>query len=110
MLSQNDPTGLAIHVCNDGVIYKSAVRESLAAAALAAADAAAATSSPSSTAPPAAAGGALLLLVHIRLGVESLNSVYFAPLKAYFGMPGCIGIAGGRPKSSLFFIGTGGVI
>ncbi|KNC97056.1 cysteine protease ATG4 [Spizellomyces punctatus DAOM BR117] len=49
-----------------------------------------------------------LILVPIRLGVEGLNPVYFDALKACFSLPQCVGIAGGRPNSSLFFIGVEG--
>ncbi|KAJ3327410.1 Cysteine protease atg4b [Blyttiomyces sp. JEL0837] len=51
---------------------------------------------------------AVLILIPIRLGLDSLNSVYFEKLKACFDLPHCMGIAGGRPNSSLFFLGYEG--
>ncbi|KAJ3356798.1 Cysteine protease atg4b [Entophlyctis luteolus] len=48
----------------------------------------------------------------IRLGLESLNSVYHEALKVcglkVFGMSFCVGVAGGRPNSSLYFLGVEG--
>ncbi|KAI9297231.1 hypothetical protein K502DRAFT_323397 [Neoconidiobolus thromboides FSU 785] len=46
-----------------------------------------------------------LILLPIRLGVETLNSIYHVALKSYFGFPQIVGIAGGKPKSSLYFMG-----
>ena len=66
---------------------------------------------------------ALLLLVPIRLGSDSLNTIYIpcikvsvvliiCPIVHYFFIPQallsmdhCIGIIGGRPKHSVYFVG-----
>ncbi|XP_021915154.1 cysteine protease ATG4D isoform X2 [Zootermopsis nevadensis] len=48
---------------------------------------------------------ALILLVPVRLGVEKLNSVYGPCLTAVLTLENCIGIIGGRPKHSLYFVG-----
>ncbi|KAI9022167.1 hypothetical protein CLU79DRAFT_751450 [Phycomyces nitens] len=50
----------------------------------------------------------VLLLVALRLGIESLHPTYHAALKACFELPCFVGIAGGRPNSSLYFIGLQG--
>ncbi|KAI8817017.1 uncharacterized protein EV422DRAFT_571102 [Fimicolochytrium jonesii] len=50
----------------------------------------------------------VLILVPLMLGVRETNPVYFAGLKACFGIEACVGVAGGRPNSSLFFVGTAG--
>ncbi|ORY49948.1 hypothetical protein BCR33DRAFT_676867 [Rhizoclosmatium globosum] len=50
----------------------------------------------------------VLILVPVRLGLDSLNSVYHENIKKVFGMNCCVGIAGGRPNSSLYFIGVEG--
>lgn len=47
----------------------------------------------------------LILLVPLRLGAEKLNSIYANSLKALLSTEYCIGIIGGRPKHSLYFIG-----
>lgn len=46
-----------------------------------------------------------ILLVPVRLGGESINEIYVDSLKMFFQMPNCIGMIGGRPKHSLYFIG-----
>lgn len=47
----------------------------------------------------------LILLVPLRLGTEKINPVYANSLKALLSTEYCIGIIGGRPKHSLFFVG-----
>ncbi|KXN68187.1 hypothetical protein CONCODRAFT_42017 [Conidiobolus coronatus NRRL 28638] len=46
-----------------------------------------------------------LILLPIRLGVDVLNPVYYLALKSIFGFPQTVGIAGGKPSSSLYFVG-----
>lgn len=48
---------------------------------------------------------ALLLLIPLRLGHEKLNPIYGDCLKAMLSLEWCIGIIGGRPKHSLYFVG-----
>lgn len=50
----------------------------------------------------------LILLVPVRLGLEKFNSVYAPPLTALFSLKQGIGIIGGRPKHSMYFIGFQG--
>lgn len=47
----------------------------------------------------------LILLIPLRLGNEKLNPIYGDCLKAMLSLEWCIGIIGGRPKHSLYFIG-----
>lgn len=51
---------------------------------------------------------ALILLVPVRLGAEKMNSVYGSCLTALLTFENCIGIIGGRPKHSLYFVGYQG--
>lgn len=51
---------------------------------------------------------ALILLVPLRLGAEKLNPIYGNSLKSLLGTDYCIGIIGGRPKHSLYFVGFQG--
>ncbi|KAK0158364.1 hypothetical protein PV328_009376 [Microctonus aethiopoides] len=47
----------------------------------------------------------LILLVPLRLGADKLNPDYASCLTALFRLPTCIGVIGGRPRHSLYFIG-----
>ncbi|KAI9798549.1 MAG: Cysteine protease atg4 [Piccolia ochrophora] len=58
--------------------------------------------------PAGAAFQPTLILVGIRLGIDRVTPVYWEALKAALQMPQSIGIAGGRPSSSHYFIGVQG--
>ncbi|XP_037029682.1 cysteine protease ATG4D [Bradysia coprophila] len=47
----------------------------------------------------------VILLVPLRLGAEKLNPIYGNSLKTLLSTEYCIGIIGGRPKHSLYFVG-----
>ncbi|KAF2419786.1 hypothetical protein EJ08DRAFT_621120 [Tothia fuscella] len=49
-----------------------------------------------------------LILVGIRLGIDRITPVYIEALRAALHMPQSVGIAGGRPSSSHYFVGTQG--
>jgi len=53
-------------------------------------------------------GAKVLVWLPMRLGVDSLNPIYVDAMKKLLGMPQSLGIAGGRPNSSLYFIGYSG--
>ncbi|KAF0463397.1 peptidase C54 [Gigaspora margarita] len=48
----------------------------------------------------------VLILVAIRLGINNLNPIYYNALKECFKFPQSVGIAGGKPSSSYYFIAT----
>lgn len=48
----------------------------------------------------------VLILVPSRLGIDRVNPVYYPAIKHYFSLSQCIGIAGGRPSSSYYFVGS----
>jgi hypothetical protein len=50
----------------------------------------------------------LILLVPMRLGAEKLNSIYRPCLTGLLTLDNCIGIIGGRPNHSLYFVGFQG--
>lgn len=49
-----------------------------------------------------------LLLLGTRLGLDKITPAYWDSLKSTLQMPQSIGIAGGRPSSSHYFVGTHG--
>mmetsp|Transcript_6667 Transcript_6667/g.19489 ORF Transcript_6667/g.19489 Transcript_6667/m.19489 type:complete len:503 (+) Transcript_6667:582-2090(+) len=64
-------------------------------------------------APPASTPGAhwrpLLLVVPLRLGLASFNADYAQPLAALLRLPQCMGMVGGRPRRSFYYVGCRGV-
>ncbi|KXT03094.1 hypothetical protein AC578_7728 [Pseudocercospora eumusae] len=49
-----------------------------------------------------------LIVLGIRLGIEKVTPAYHAALKAALELPQSVGIAGGRPSSSHYFVGHQG--
>ncbi|KAB2576281.1 Peptidase C54 [Lasiodiplodia theobromae] len=49
-----------------------------------------------------------MVLVGIRLGIDRVTPVYWEALKASLQLPQSIGIAGGRPSASHYFVGVQG--
>ncbi|KAG8757344.1 Cysteine protease atg4 [Serendipita sp. 396] len=58
--------------------------------------------------PPKWGGRPVLILVGIRLGIDGVNPIYYESVKALFTFPQTVGIAGGRPSSSYYFVGVQG--
>ncbi|KAM0256973.1 hypothetical protein ACHAQJ_004674 [Trichoderma viride] len=49
-----------------------------------------------------------LILIRTRLGIDKINPIYWEALIAALHMPQSVGIAGGRPSSSHYFVGSQG--
>ncbi|KAL7748306.1 Cysteine protease atg4 [Sorochytrium milnesiophthora] len=78
-------SGMQIHVAQDAIVYCDQVDKLF-------------QTSGSAAAP-------VLVLIPLRLGIDTLNEQYFGAIKACLASPFSVGIAGGRPASSLWFIG-----
>jgi cysteine protease ATG4 len=50
----------------------------------------------------------VVLLIPVRLGVDALHECYVQPLRKLLTMPQTLGVFGGRPRQSLYFVGVQG--
>eukprot|EP01090_Pellita_catalonica_P022015 TRINITY_DN8404_c0_g1_i1.p1 TRINITY_DN8404_c0_g1~~TRINITY_DN8404_c0_g1_i1.p1 ORF type:complete len:450 (+),score=49.18 TRINITY_DN8404_c0_g1_i1:71-1420(+) len=46
-----------------------------------------------------------LILIPVRLGLDKINPIYLSGLKAVLCLPQSVGIIGGKPQSSFYFVG-----
>ncbi|KAF8869273.1 peptidase family C54-domain-containing protein [Infundibulicybe gibba] len=89
--------GLGVSVAADGTLYQS--------------DVYAVSNSNHSRSPRRYARTAwgdrpVLLLLGIRLGIDGVNPIYYETIKLLYTFPQSVGIAGGRPGSSYYFVGS----
>lgn len=88
-------------VAIDGTLYQTKVF-----AASHGADAASLTRSPRRRHTTTWGDRPVLLLLGIRLGIEGVNPIYYDTIKMLYTFPQSVGIAGGRPSSSYYFVGS----
>ncbi|KIK80202.1 hypothetical protein PAXRUDRAFT_159269 [Paxillus rubicundulus Ve08.2h10] len=88
--------GLGVSIAVDGVVYQSDV---YAASNVH-------IGSPQRHARSLWGGRPVLVLIGIRLGIDGVNPIYYEPIKALYTFPQSVGIAGGRPSSSYYFMGS----
>ncbi|KIY53156.1 hypothetical protein FISHEDRAFT_63526 [Fistulina hepatica ATCC 64428] len=86
--------GIGVAVATDNVVFESEVF-------------AASFSPPPSTRPEREWGDRpVLILLGIRLGIDRVNPIYYDTIKQLYTFPQSLGIAGGRPSSSYYFVGS----
>ncbi|KAJ6631533.1 hypothetical protein B0H10DRAFT_499342 [Mycena sp. CBHHK59/15] len=89
--------GLGVSVATDGVFYQSAVFEASHGP----------SESESDTDSILGWGDRpVLLLLGLRLGLDGVNPIYHETIKRLYTFPQSVGIAGGRPSSSYYFVGS----
>jgi len=84
LVNTNQPSGMAMYVSNDSVLYLDEIS--------------AICTTNSST------WKSLFIMIPLRLGLDSLNEVYNASLKALFQIPQSLGIVGGKPRAAMYFV------
>ena len=92
------PANIAVVNAIDGVVYRSDVLV------------AAGGPRPVSVLEPSACSQShwcrpVLILINLRLGIDGVNPIYYESIKSIFTFPQSVGISGGRPSSSYYFVG-----
>ncbi|KAF8196684.1 hypothetical protein K438DRAFT_1967699 [Mycena galopus ATCC 62051] len=88
--------GLGVSVATDSVLYQSSVFEASHTSARPETDSASGILSWGDR--------PVLLLLGLRLGLDGVNPIYHDTIKQLYTFPQSVGIAGGRPSSSLYFV------
>ncbi|KAJ8293624.1 Cysteine protease ATG4 [Rhodotorula toruloides] len=87
LVNAYEPAGLKVVSCVDGTVYESEVL-------------AASTRDGEKWKMP------VLVLINVRLGIDGVNPIYYEAIKGIFRLSQSVGIAGGRPSSSYYFVGA----
>lgn len=92
--------GIGVSVASDGVVYLNQVRAQAAIRSGA--------GGVGRNANPPRWDRPVLILIGIRLGLDGVHPMYHDSVKATFSFPHSVGISGGRPSSSYYFVGYQG--
>ena len=100
--------GLSVVNAVDGTIYRSDVyaASNISSDAWEQDEDSPKRSSPSSIHRSGWGGKSVLILIGIRLGLDGVNPIYYDSIKTLFTFPHSVGIAGGRPSSSYYFVAS----
>ncbi|KAJ7595482.1 hypothetical protein C8J56DRAFT_1042578 [Mycena floridula] len=102
-------SGLGVSVASDGLLFKSdvfAASHSTSSAGPYASRNASHRSKPPHEKLDGWGDRPVLLLFGVRLGIDGVNPIYYDTVKALYTFPQSVGIAGGRPSSSYYFVGS----
>mmetsp|Transcript_7475 Transcript_7475/g.31655 ORF Transcript_7475/g.31655 Transcript_7475/m.31655 type:complete len:380 (+) Transcript_7475:594-1733(+) len=97
---------IAVYVSDDGMVYRDEVQALGCAGA--GAPAAAADGGKAEAAEDGEWNQSVVILIPLRLGLGNLNEIYSACIQQLFRFPQSLGIAGGKPKASLYFVASQG--
>lgn len=92
LVDQHRPRGLRVYVGRDGAVYLRDLNKL----------------NVDINDDPNAPWNPILLLIPVRLGMETINHVYLRNLLTSFRCPQSLGIIGGKPKQSLYFLASQG--
>ncbi|BEJ01420.1 hypothetical protein CcaverHIS631_0601020 [Cutaneotrichosporon cavernicola] len=98
--------GLSVVSAQDGIIYKSDVYAASNATTDGWEPVSPRKARPTSVHRSSWGNQAVLILVATRLGLDNVNPVYYDSVKSMFTWPQSVGIAGGRPDSSYYFVAS----
>ncbi|PWN21452.1 hypothetical protein BCV69DRAFT_282173 [Microstroma glucosiphilum] len=101
LIDEYPRAGLGVSLASDGVVYLSEVKAEAKATSRLSTMTVTDQSASSWQRP-------VLILIGLRLGLEGVNAMYHEAIKAIFAFPQSVGIAGGRPSSSYYFVGQQG--
>lgn len=85
----HQPDGLAIYVSNDQVLYRDEIFKLCRNR-------------------KTNAWKSVIILIPLRLGLDSINDVYYDNLLKTFNLPQSLGIIGGKPRAAMYFVGYQG--
>jgi cysteine protease ATG4 len=85
LVAAHKPSNLSVYVSDDGAVYMDKVTEL-------------ATSGGTTEWKP------VLIIIPARLGLDSVNEIYYPPILETFKFPQSLGILGGKPRASLYFV------
>ncbi|KAF7294385.1 Cysteine protease [Mycena kentingensis (nom. inval.)] len=90
--------GLGVSLATDGVLFQSAVFGASHSS----------TPDTDDDVPLGWGDRPVLLLLGLRLGIDNVHPIYYSTIEELFAFPQSMGIAGGRPSSSYYFVGAQG--